>query len=70
MKQWYNGYNFSSRAHSSLYNPLSIHSYFREKEAKGYWADKGHAAFLFDQIMKRGAFSRLNPKIGIRKKFG
>ena len=46
LQEWYNGYNFSDIGPSSLHNPLSVHNYFESKgAAKGYWADKGPAAF-------------------------
>ena len=47
LREWFDGYNFTSRVQSSLYNPLSIHSYFQKKDAKGYWTDKDHARFLY-----------------------
>lgn len=65
MKEWYNGYNFSEFAPSSLFNPLSIQNYFEKGSAKGYWSDKGHAQFLFTQMVRwRGSFSCLNLKYG------
>ena len=65
LKRWYNGYQFS-RSAPALYNPSSVHSYFRKGEAKRYWRDEATTKFLFEQMMIRPFDFSLNLKYGTR----
>ena len=52
-----------------MYNPLSVHSYLQKGSAKGYWADKAHAQFLYRQMTDRiNEFMGLNMKKGVRSR--
>jgi len=50
MKEWYNGYQFSSDEMMKVYNPFSCLNYFNKKEFSGFWFESGTPTFLVELI--------------------
>lgn len=54
IKRWYNGYHFSGiDSASSVYNPLSLMSYFKSHRLANYWFATGTPTFAFQLIKEQ-----------------
>ncbi len=51
IKTWYNGYSWD--AHTRLYNPFSILSFFADKEFRNYWFLTAPPTFLVNLLKER-----------------
>jgi hypothetical protein len=52
IKHWYNGYRFHHLG-TSVYNPYSLLSLFKQQEFKNYWFTTGTPTFLLDFLQKK-----------------
>lgn len=55
IREWYNGFRFSSRD-LRVYNPISILNFVMDRKFKAYWFETGTPTFL-TQLMKQEGFS-------------
>ena len=55
IKEWYNGFRFSSKE-LTVYNPISIMNFISDREFKPYWFETGTPTFL-TQLMKKEGFA-------------
>ncbi len=55
IREWYNGFRFSSR-NISVYNPISLMHLLRTGEFKAYWFETGTPTFL-TELMKKESFA-------------
>ncbi len=53
IREWYNGFRFSSRD-ISVYNPISLMNLLRTGEFKAYWFETGTPTFLTQLMNKEG----------------
>jgi Predicted AAA-ATPase/PD-(D/E)XK nuclease superfamily len=51
MRQWYDGYRFST-SETKVYNPFSIVSYLQDMVLANYWFDSGTPSFLIQLLNK------------------
>lgn len=55
IREWYNGFRFSSRD-VRMYNPISILNFVLDRKFKAYWFETGTPMFLI-QLMKQEGFA-------------
>jgi hypothetical protein len=55
MRWWYNGYRFDENA-ETVYNPVSINTFFNFKKFKNFWFDTGTPKFLVDILRQQGFY--------------
>ncbi len=55
MRWWYNGYRFEENA-ETVYNPVSINSFFNFKKFKNFWFATGTPKFLVDILRQQGLY--------------
>jgi hypothetical protein len=62
MRLWYNGYRFEENA-ETVYNPVSINSFFNFKKFENYWFETGTPRFLINLLKEKGYYSlKLEPQ--------
>ena len=55
MRVWYNGYRFH-QASETVYNPVSVNTFFSRKEFDNYWFSTGTPTFLINLLKQQGVF--------------
>jgi hypothetical protein len=69
LKKYYDGYAFCGN--STVYNPISVLSFFKDKEFKNYWKNTGDQEFIAKYMSTKNVnvedFETLNPKSEITK---
>jgi hypothetical protein len=55
IRWWYNGYRFEENA-ETVYNPVSINSFFNFKKFKNFWFETGTPKFLVDILKQQGFY--------------
>ena len=55
IRDWYNGYRFHQAA-ETVYNPVSVNSFFDRKEFDNFWFATGTPTFLINLLKQHGAF--------------
>ena len=55
MREWYNGYRFHLTA-ETVYNPVSVNTFFDRKEFENFWFATGTPTFLIDLLKQQGVF--------------
>ncbi|MDW8229721.1 MAG: AAA family ATPase, partial [Saprospiraceae bacterium] len=55
LRYWYNGYRFEERA-ETLYNPVSINSFFFFQKFQNYWFATGTPTFLVNLLRTQGVY--------------
>lgn len=59
---WYNGYRFAADV-ETVYNPVSVNSFFYEKVFKNFWFATGTPTFLINVLKSEGLYDfRLHPQ--------
>jgi hypothetical protein len=53
MREYYNGFTFDDEVSTSLYNPFSTLSFFKEKKWYNYWIDTGSSKMIADYMKNR-----------------
>ncbi len=62
LRLWYNGYRFEENA-ETVYNPVSINSFFSFKKFENYWFETGTPRFLINLLKEKGYYSlKLEPQ--------
>jgi len=74
MKSWYNGYTFSEKTKTKVYNPFSILYCLQRQEIRNYWFESGTPSFLIELLKKRyqvrSYFENLNNIVVSRSSLG
>jgi hypothetical protein len=64
LKAYYDGYTFCGE--STVYNPVSVLSFFKDKKFKSYWINTGEqefiAKYMSSKVVNVEDFDNLNPK--------
>lgn len=60
MRFWYNGYRFEENA-DTVYNPVSINSFFDVQKFENFWFETGTPSFLVNLLKEEGLYD-LNQK--------
>jgi hypothetical protein len=55
MREWYNGYRFH-QAEETVYNPVSVNTFFDRKEFENFWFATGTPTFLIQLLKQDGVF--------------
>jgi hypothetical protein len=55
LRAWYNGYRFHPSA-ETVYNPVSVNTFFSRKEFDNYWFSTGTPTFLINLLKQQGVF--------------
>jgi hypothetical protein len=62
LRWWYNGCRFHANA-STVYNPVSLNTFFSLKEFKNFWFETGTPSFLINLLKQEGLYDfRLEPQ--------
>ena len=56
LRVWYNGYRFEENA-ATVYNPLSINSFFYQKKFENFWFATGTPTFLINLLKQQGVYN-------------
>lgn len=65
VKEWYNGYRFHHLA-ATVYNPVSLNSFFNVGEFENFWFETGTPTFLINILREQGLYEfDLEPKAQI-----
>ena len=55
IREWYNGYRFH-QAEETVYNPVSVNTFFDRKEFENFWFATGTPTFLIQLLKQDGVF--------------
>ena len=55
LRAWYNGYRFEENA-ETVYNPVSINSFFNRNKFENFWFATGTPTFLINLLKEQGVF--------------
>jgi hypothetical protein len=53
LRFWYNGYRFSPKKESKIYNPISVMNALTKREFRNYWFETGTPSFLVNLLKER-----------------
>ena len=56
LRSWYNGYRFEENA-DTVYNPVSINSFFHQQKFENFWFATGTPTFLINLLKQEGVFN-------------